>query len=484
VTAPAAIWLQPALVAALALRVAAGEADASWLVLGALIAPLVALLAPVRRPVATNPVAAIAAAAAVTVLLAANFMLAADAATLLGGAPWQGVVVAAALALLAPRSPSAPRLAASALVLGATALVLSLGALTLAMGIAPWTAWSHGGLRPALTFSPASAWVQDGDRFARPKRLTFAEGQRVTAVTAGIYRVVERDAVPPTVREWRLESGETLTLRPGDELTVGAGARLRFEAGRRVPGAPASGVAWADAPARGPRMLPAALGGLLTLVGGAVALVPAATRRGARAAAGPLLLLAVVTAAVGWGVYAAATAPELALSGSLLTPLLRLPPLALGPRTGIPLAAVAAAGIVLLLVCATLALRQRLAAAARPERALWAAAVALAASLTAWPLDPWYLLTLALGLAAAGWMPSRMATTRLAGLAGSATGAVVFVVLTALPALAPSAAAWLDAATRYPALLALPLGWAAAKAASTVTVDEPARGDTKQPVVA
>jgi hypothetical protein len=231
-------------------------------------------------------------------------------------------------------------------------------------------------------------------------------------------------------------------------------------------------------------MLPAALGGLLTLVGGAVALVPAATRRGARAAAGPLLLLAVVTAAVGWGVYAAATAPELALSGSLLTPLLRLPPLALGPRTGIPLAAVAAAGIVLLLVCATLALRQRLAAAARPERALWAAAVALAASLTAWPLDPWYLLTLALGLAAAGWMPSRMATTRLAGLAGSATGAVVFVVLTALPVLAPSAAAWLDAATRYPALLALPLGWAAAKAASTVTVDEPARGDTKQPVVA
>jgi hypothetical protein len=41
-----ALWLHPALVAVLALRVAAGEPDAPWLALGALIAPLVALLAP------------------------------------------------------------------------------------------------------------------------------------------------------------------------------------------------------------------------------------------------------------------------------------------------------------------------------------------------------------------------------------------------------------------------------------------------------
>jgi hypothetical protein len=469
-----AIWLQPVLLAALALRVAAGEADAPWLVLGALVAPLIALLAPARRRTTVGPVAAVAAAVAVVGLLAANFLLAADAAALLGVTPWLGVVAAAALALLAPLSPAASRLAPPALVLGAAALVLSLGAVTLATATAPWTAWSRGGLRPALTFAEASAWVRDGERFARPARLMFADGQRVTALTPGVYRVIERDAAPPTVREWHLESGDTLALRPGDELTVGAGARLRFEAGRRVPGAPASGVTWADAPARGPQMLPAALGGLVTLVGGALALVPAVTRRGPPAAAGPLLLLAGVTTATGWGVYAAATAPDLALGGSLLAPLLRLPPLALGSRAGVPLAAMAAGGIVLLLGCATVALRRRLAAAARPEPALWAAAVALAAILTVWPLDPWRLVTLALGLAAAAWTPAILATTRAAGLGGSLAGGFAFVTLSLLPALAPAAAAWLDTLVRYPALAALPVGWGIAHALDLVTTpDDP-----------
>lgn len=469
-----AIWLQPALLAALALRVAAGEADGPWLVLGALIAPLVALLGPARRPPAPDPVATAAAAAAVVALLAVNFLLAVDAVTLLGGAPWQGVILAAVLAVLAPLSP-ARRLGAPALVLGLVALVLPLGAVALATATAPWTAWSRGSLRPALTFAPASAWVHDGERFARPARLTFTEGQRVTALTAGVYRVVERDAAPPAVREWRLVSGETLTLRPGDELTVGTGARLRFEAGRRVPGAPASGVAWADAPARGPGMLPAAVGGLITLVGGALALVPGAARRGAPTALAPLLLLAGVGAAVGWGVYAAAAASDVTLSGSLLAPWLRLPPLALGPRTGPPLAAVAIVGLVLLLVSATVALRQRLAAAARPGPALWIAAVVVAAALTAWPVEPWRLVTLGLGLAAALWTPSLLATSRVGGVTGSIVGGAIFVALAGLPATTAAAGAWLEALTRYPAVVALPFGWAAARAIDGAVGDEPRR---------
>ncbi|HEU4367911.1 MAG TPA: hypothetical protein VFV05_06760 [Methylomirabilota bacterium] len=475
-TAGPAIWLQPALLATLALRVAAGEADAPWLVLGALIAPLVALLAPARRPPAPGPVTATAAAAAVVALLAVNFLLAADTATLLGGAPWQGVILAAALAVLAPLSP-ARRLGASALVLGLVALVLPLGAVALVTATAPWTAWSRGGLRPALTFAPGSAWVHDGERFPRPARLTFAEGQRVTALTAGVYRVVERDAAPPTVRDWRLASGETLTLRPGDELSVGAGARLRFEAGRRVPGAPASGVAWADAPARGPGMLPAALGGLITLGGGALALVPGVARRGSPAVPAPVLLLAGIIAAAGWGVYAAAAASDMTLSGSLPVPWLRLPPLALGPRTGAPLATVAVAGMGLLLVSATVALRWRLAAAARPEPTLWVTAVVVAAALTAWPVDPWRLLTLGLGLAAALWMPSLLATSRAGGATGSIVGGAVFVALAAVPALAPipSSPTWLEVLTRYPALVALPLGWAAARAVDGAAGDEPRR---------
>jgi hypothetical protein len=460
--APAA-WLQPALLAGLALRVAAGEPDAPWLALAALIAPLVALLQPVRRPAKPEAVTGVAAAAVAALLLAANFLMAADAAMLVGGAAWQGVGLASALALLVPLAPAARQLGPPAVTLGAVALALSLGAVALTTGIAPWTAWSHSGLRPALTFSEASAWVQEGERFARASRLTFVEGQRVTALSAGVYRVVERDATPPTVRDWRLASGETLTLRPGDELTVAAGARLRFEAGRRVPGAPVSGAAWADARARGPWMLPAALGATVTLVGGALALVPAATRRGA---VGPLWLLAGVSVATAWGVYAAAAAPDLALGGSLPAPWLRLPPLMLGAPSGGTLALVAAAGLVLLFLSATVTLRQRLVAVARPPRAAWVAAVALGAALTASPLDPWRLVTLGLGLAAASWTPALLASGHAGRLAGSVAGGTAFLVVAALPWLAAAPAPWLENLARYPALIALPLGWAAAAAAS------------------
>jgi hypothetical protein len=469
------VWLQPVLLTTLALRVAAGDADAPWLALGALIAPLVALLAPADRRDDCNPVATTAASIAVTVVLAADFVVVADAATLLGGAAWQGVVLAAGLALLLPLLPAARRLSTPVLALVAIALLLPLAAVALRTGAAPWTAWSHGGLRAALTFPEASGWVRDGERFARAVRLTFSEGQRVTALTAGLYRVVERDAVPPTVRDWRLEAGETLTLRPGDELSIDAGARLRFEAGRRLPSAPASGIAWADAPARGPWMLPAALGALVTLVGGARALVPAARRRGAGAAAGPLMLMAAVAVAVGWGVYAAAAAPDLALGGSLLAPLLRLPPRALGPHAGGALGALAAAAVVALLVTAAVALRGRLAVVAGPRRAFWAAAVGLAAILAAWSPDPWRLLAFGLGLAAAVWTPALLTSGRTAALAGSIVGGVVFVALAGAPLVAPGAGAWVQALARYPALVALPLGWAAARSLAGASGDERVR---------
>ena len=469
--AAAAVWLQPVLLAVLTLRVAAGAADAPWLALGALVAPLVAMLAPPRRLTGPNPIAAAAAAIAVTLVLAADFVIAADAAALLGAAPWHGVALAATLVLLAPLLPAAPRISAPALALAAVALLLlPLAVIAPRAGAAPWTAWSHGGLRPALTFPVTSGWVQDGERFARAMRLTFTEGQRVTTLTAGVYRVVERDAAPPTVREWRLDAGEALTLRPGDELTVEAGARLRFEAGRRMPGLPVSGIAWADAPARGPAMLPGALGALVTLVGGALALVPASRRRGPLAAAGPLVLMAAVATAVGWGVYAAAAAPDLAVGGSPLAPLLRLPARALGSRTGGALTALVVVALAVLLLAAAVALRGRFAGTAGPQPALWVAAVALAAPLTVWSPDPWRLLVLGLGLAAAVWTPALFATGRLAALAGSGVGAVAFVALAGLPVMAPGAGVWLETLARYPALLAMPLSWGVVRA-----LGEPAR---------
>jgi hypothetical protein len=119
-----------------------------------------------------------------------------------------------------------------------------------------------------------------------------------------------------------------------------------------------------------------------------------------------------------------------------------------------------------LLLTAAVALRGRLAAATGPAPVLWAVAVGLATALTAVSLDPWWVLALGLGLAAAVCTPALLAGSPGAGLAGSIVGAVVFVGLAGLPWMAPAAAVSLDALTRYPALAAMPLGWAAARAAS------------------
>lgn len=458
--AAVAAWLQPALVTALAFRVAAGTPDAPWLGLAALVAPLVALLAGARPP-GRNPVTAIVAAVTVSLVLAADLLVAADAATLLGAARWQGaVLVALATLAIAMWAPSR-RLSPSAVAMAAVVLLLGSGAVALAAG-APWTAWHRSGVRPALTFPAQSSWVLGGQRFARATTLRFAEGQRVVTLAAGVYRVVERDAATPIVREWRLAAGDALTLRPGDELSVEAGAHVRFEAGRRVPGAPASGVAWADASARGPRMLPLALGAVVTMLGGALALVPT-PRRGRAAAAGPLVLLAATSAALAWGVYAAGV-PDLVLGGALPAPLLRLPTAALGAPAGVPLALLTGVALLVLLVAAAVALRERLAAAASEAPELWVAVVVAATAVAVWPLDPWRVLTLALGLAAAAWAPARIATSSAGALAGPIVGGVAFVAVAALPAVAPGAPSWLEALTGYPALVALPLGWLAARA--------------------
>jgi hypothetical protein len=467
--AAVAAWLQPVLLVALVFRVTAGEADAPWLTLAALVAPLLALLAPARRR--AHPVTGAAAAVAVALVLAADFLAAGDAAVLLGGARWQGVIPAALLALatlLASR-----RVSVTALGLALLALILTPAALALAGGAAPWTAWSRSGLRPALTFSARSRWVTSGERFARGTTLRFGEGERVTALTAGRYRVVEHDAAPPTTREWRLAAGDGLTLRPGDELSVDPGARLRFEAGRRVPGAPPSGIAWADASARGPRLLPAALGALVTLLGGALALVPPLRGR-AGAVTGPLVALAAVSAALVWGVYAAAASPDLALGGALPAPLLRLPPLVLGAGPGAPLVALTLLALLVLLAGAAGALRERLTAVTSPAAELWVAVVVGAAALAVWPFDPWRVLSLGLGLAAAAWAPARLAATAGGALAGTIAGAVAFGALATLPAVAPGAPAWLDALAGYPALVALPLGWLVARAL-------PSAGESEEP---
>ena len=76
------------------------------------------------------------------VLLAADFLVAGDAAALLGGAPWHGVACAAVVALLVVAWPDTARAGAPALVLGVVALLLPLGAVAVGVGSAPWSAWT------------------------------------------------------------------------------------------------------------------------------------------------------------------------------------------------------------------------------------------------------------------------------------------------------------------------------------------------------
>jgi hypothetical protein len=309
-----------------------------------------------------------------------------------------------------------------------------------------------------------SAWVAHGLRFERPTTLSFTEDHRLTTLTPAVYRVTERDGARIVVREWRLGEGETLAVRPGDLVEVPAGARVRFEAGKRVPGAPASGVVWAEAPERGElRRLPRVLGVLVTLLGGAVALVRPMRAGRLGLASEPLLWLAFVVGGACWGIYAAALAPELSAAGAAAAPIVGVPTAALGPRAGAAAALAVTAGLFALLLAASFPLRDRVAAAAGPRAAaLWTAIAAVAVVLALWPAEPWRVLAVGLGLAASAWAAPLLAVAGTAG-APAATGSVVgALAFAALAALGPQLPDWASPLALYPALLAAPLGFAAA----------------------
>jgi hypothetical protein len=464
-----AAWTGPALAAAVVAGVAAGAAVAPLLVLAAAVAPLVGLLQPPRAPASPHAVTLALTAAVAALLLWAHLALLADAAALLGARRWQGVVLAAAPALLVTLLPGAARRRAAACALGGGALLLVLVAVAASMGITPVTAWRQVAQRPAVVFSGRSAWVGEGERFVRRATLAFDEAHRVVAVTPGTFRVVEADGARRVVRDWRLAAGDAVSLRPGDTLTAHAGSRLRFEAGKRVPGAAASGPAWADAATRAP--LVPALGVLVTLVLGAVALVPAAGRR---AAAAPAVAVVFAFGAAAWGVYAALMAPESGLAGSPAEALLSLPR-AVPPTARVlspgALTAALALGLLALFVAAADALRERVAASGGrrwPEAWTTALAAATLGALVA-VVDPWTPLAAGLGLAGAALAVPRLAAGEDAGRVlgrpvealGALVGGAIFVALTGV-ALAGAAArlpAALAPLAAAPVLIAAPIAW-------------------------
>jgi len=467
-----ALWATPALFVPVATQIFTATPAAPLVALAAMLAPIMARLVRARDARSLpRPLGAGLLTGVVALVAWANFLVVADAARGLGGERWHGLALAAPIALaLAWRGDTEWRLP----VLFASVGLLAIAVVAVAVGttVTPWRAWSRLASRPVVAFAESSAWVRQGRTLSTPTSVTLTEAQRMTATNTAIWRVVAGDGGGPAEFERRLAPGDSLALRSGDQVLLPAGAGVRFESGRRVPGAPLSGVEWADATAH------SALGGLLaaagavfTLVGGGVALLasPASARTPARSRV--LLsasVLVIILIAVCWGVYAADVGADLALGGPAAAAFVRLPSVAISGAWGGALAVATAVAIIGLLMTAVTTLADRAAgawtggAATHHARALRAGVVIVAAVLALVPATAWNVLMLGLALAAAGLGPTLVDAPPPVRLIASVTGSLAVVSLALADSwLAPTA----PVLSVYPALLAVPLaagaGWIA-----------------------
>ncbi len=365
-------WLSPVLLLSIPAELLTAGRDGLWLLLLVFVAPLLALLLP-QFPAPRNhragTLAAVLMLLMVGTVLWANLTLAGDVAFWLGGLRWNGVLVAGggavALAALGEDERRGWLLGFLAFV-GLVGLALPLLVILRATDPVPPRVFSRVASQAAFQFASDSPWVSDG-RSVMVRRgvdtLFFEEEHRVIPLTERPMRVIISDGRRVRVEELRVTSGRPVTLRPGDRLQVDGEARYRFEAGKRIPGAPVSGIAWADAPIR-PRGVAflRVLGLGVTLVGGAAALF---TLGGSRSRGGialwGLFLLAAVAWSQCWALYGAAYAPEIFLGGVTPEKLLELPALVLrGQPWGRWLVGVALAGLLAGILAAAAALRRAL----------------------------------------------------------------------------------------------------------------------------
>lgn len=425
-------WLSPVLLLSIPVQLLSTGSEALWLVLLVVVAPLLALfLVPAGgRPITWNEHAGtlpvVATFLVVGTLLWANLSLAGDLAVWLGGPRWSGALVAGgaavALGVFREGEKTMPLFILAALL----GLLLPLFVILGATDPLPPRVWNRVASQPAFRFPSDSPWVTEG-RSLRGRRgvdsVLFEEAHRLTPLTEAPLRVVVSDGVRTRVEELTVAPGQPVVLRPGDRLQLDAGTRIRFEGGKRIPGAPLSGIAWADAPLRGGPALLKFLGLGITLVGGAAALMLSGRSglhsRGATALLGLFLLVAVAWSQC-WAIYAAAYAPELFLGGVTPEKLLELPALLL--RGGRWLAGIALVGLLAWFLASAVALRRVLAELESdllPDLPVWGGLVGVAGLASLWPLDPWRLLLLALGLGASALAPLAM----VAGPAGRSPAA-------------------------------------------------------------
>ncbi len=477
----ASAWMTPTLLLAVPTALIGGGREGLWLALLFIVAPLFAALLAVSRRAAAprtgeGPLPLLAVLLVVGLVLWANLSLAGDVAAWLGFPRWRGILPIAGAALGLMLGPRASRAWPWLVPLALVALLLPLAVVVLASNVSPIATWSQVAMQPAFRFAPESPWVTEGRAVGSGRAsltLLFEEEHRVTPVDAGPLRVEVSDRGRVQVREWTLAAGQSVTLRPGDRLQVGTPRRLKFEAGKRVPGAPSSGIAWADSPLGGRSLALVRFLGLgLTLLGGAVALVGFAAPVGmARSAVGVggLVLLAGLAWAECWAVYAARWAPEVFLGGVTVPSLLELPALVLrGNPWGSRLAGITLVGLSAAFLAGSVALREQVASAGGKvgralgsDPGLWSSIFGVTALASLWSVEPWPLLLSALGLGASTVAPVILLGTP-AGRPRAATwavgmGLVLFVGLTAVGRLAVPASAVAQMVVAYPALVAAPV---------------------------
>jgi hypothetical protein len=488
-----AVWLTPALWLAMPALILARGSEGLWVGLALTVAPLIAVVAPGGAEPAQRDAGArfrravLLAVAGISIW--ANVGLAADVAAWQGAPRWQGIAVAVIAGWVFAAWRGGARWLGVLWLAGLIGMSATLFELAREAGAGPLAAWERVASQSAFRFHAASSWVTTGQALGGAGArvpMVFAEEHRVTAPSGGRLRGRSVDGGRVTEREWTLAPGQSVTLRAGDRLEEGTALPLRFEPGKRVPGAPASGPAWSAWPHTDgwPQ-----LGLCLTLVVGGVGLLRMGTprpmsRRGALVVGAGLV--AAFALAQGWAIYGVLGAPDVFLGGVIMERLADLQTLSHGPPQW-------TAGLQTLLLSAglasfaasSIALRERLATPAADaggmratfrEQGRWAAVIGLAGLAALWHADPWRLIMLSLGVSAAALGPAtlwRRADAR-AATAGGIVGLVLFAALTlvaalpgAAPAFAPAVAAagraaWPEAlrkaALTYPALVSVPAG--------------------------
>jgi len=471
-----AVWLTPAAWLALPALVLEGGPDGVWAGLLLLVAPLLALAAASGDARASQPARDALFPVVVFLLVAglllwASLVLAGDAAAWLGGPRWQGIGIAAGGAWLLVIWRKAGRLVPWLLLAGMLGLAVPLLVVVRGAAMGPLGAWERVASQPAFRFPASSPWVSGG-RELRAGRghgvLVFEEEHRITAAGPAQIHVRARDGARVSESDWELQAGQSVTLRRGDELTWPPGARLRFEAGKAVPGAPSSGIAWADG-RRGDSSRRWGL--LLTLTGGALALIgfgaAGRTSRGEMAAVGAGLL-AVFVWGIGWAVYCALGAPDVFLGGVALERLVRPPSLiwASGAERFV-VALVPAAGLASFFA-SSVALRERIGGLdvtgggeIGHDLGLWSAIIGAAAVASLWPTEPWVLVLIALGLAASTLAPAVLLPPPAArdrwGTCAGFLGLAVFGALALLGQwTGGGSTGWAGLPLAYPAVAAAP----------------------------